>query len=1068
MANFHIYNPTQSLQTPTMGGVTPVSVYVDSEKGVLPWVYETPGGVVSQPNPVASVQATVPDAPILVSAIGANVSIILFWIAPPDSGSAITDYRYTTDTGATKTYKTLGTTDTTATITTLSSSSATLVNGTSYTVSIIAINSIGTSIASESRTASPAITAPTPPTLVSATAGNQSITLTWTAPTSDGGSAIVSYRYTTDGGTTYAVLKTGAPAATTITTNSAGANLINGTAYTIAIVAVNGVPLTSGASNTRTATPVAGPGAPTLDSATGGNQSITLVWTAPGSTGGSPIADYKYSSDGGTSYKSLGTTGTTATITTLSGSSAPLVNGTTYPITIVAVNGFQITGPPSLSRTATPVGAPGAPTFDSATGGNGSITLAWTAPTSDGGSAIVSYRYTTDGGTTYAVLKTGAPAPTAITTNSAGAALVNGTAYTIAIVAVNGVPLTSGASNTRTATPTGSITAPGAPFLYSARGGDQSITLEWTPPSDGGSPITGYLYTTDTGATKTYRQLATGPATTATITLDSGGTALVNGTSYTISIVAVNIAGPGTASNTQIVSPVPISTMVLKISVSAGDLSAMPIRLSLDFNPGQSVTVDWGDSTPIVSWTTAPTHTYGGSASDYTLTITGTAGSFFGLQNQSNDTVQLVSLTSWLLSLESLNSVFRNQLGNFTVPAVLPPNVFNLGNMFQGATAFNQYIGSWNTTGVISMVYMFEGATSFNQDISSWDTAAVDSMSFMFSGATAFNNGAVTLSESKPLNSWNTAAVTNMNAMFDGATSFNQDISSWDTAAVTTMAAMFKGATAFNNFNQPLAKDGNKWNTAAVTDMAAMFEGAASFNQDISSWNTAAVTTMISMFTNATVFNNFNQPLTRDGNKWNTAAVIQMSSMFQGATAFNQPLNSWSTAAVVNMSSMFQGATAFNQPLNSWSTAAVVNMISMFQGATAFNSPPPSPSTATRNLSAMFNGATNFDQDISSWNTAAVTNMSIMFQSATKFNQPLIRSGTSWNTAAVTTMVSMFRGATTFNQNLSSWSLRNPLAARSIFASGAPIGLAANYGNWPAFTATQGGAAITNRNYYTT
>jgi surface protein len=51
-----------------------------------------------------------------------------------------------------------------------------------------------------------------------------------------------------------------------------------------------------------------------------------------------------------------------------------------------------------------------------------------------------------------------------------------------------------------------------------------------------------------------------------------------------------------------------------------------------------------------------------------------------------------------------------------------------MGGMFFGATAFNQYIGNWNTAKVIDMYSMFFKATAFNQDLGNWKIADSNNM----------------------------------------------------------------------------------------------------------------------------------------------------------------------------------------------------------------------------------------------------------------------------------------------------------------------------------------------------
>src|SRR5262249_56513360 len=70
---------------------------------------------------------------------------------------------------------------------------------------------------------------------------------------------------------------------------------VNGTTYFYKVSAVNSVG-EGGQSNELSATPsqpATVPGAPTLNTATGGNASVVLTWSAPGSNGGAASTGYK-------------------------------------------------------------------------------------------------------------------------------------------------------------------------------------------------------------------------------------------------------------------------------------------------------------------------------------------------------------------------------------------------------------------------------------------------------------------------------------------------------------------------------------------------------------------------------------------------------------------------------------------------------------------------------------------------------------------------------------------------------------------------------------------------------
>ena len=260
---------------------------------------------------------------------------------------------------------------------------------------------------------------PGPPTNVVATASNASASVTWKAPTSDGGAPITAYTATS------------APGGKTCSTNGATSctvsGLSNGTSYTFTVKAINSAGTGPASAPSNAVTPVAAatpPGAPTNVVATAGNASASVTWKAPASDGGAPITAYTVTSAPG--GKTCATSG--ATSCTVSG----LTNGTAYTFTVKATNSAG-TGPASAaSAPVTPVAAvtvPGAPTNVVATAGNASASVTWKAPASDGGSAITGYTATSSPGNK-TCSTTGA-------TSCTVSGLTNGTAYTFTVKATN-------------------------------------------------------------------------------------------------------------------------------------------------------------------------------------------------------------------------------------------------------------------------------------------------------------------------------------------------------------------------------------------------------------------------------------------------------------------------------------------------------------------------------------------------------------------------------------------------------------------------------------------------------
>jgi predicted phage tail protein len=389
---------------------------------------------------------------------------------------------------------------------------------------------------------------PGPPTGLAGTPGNGQVTLSWNAPASDGGAAIIGYDVylgTTSRGESASPVNSGLITGTSYTVSG----LKNGTTYYFTADAVNGANLHSGPSAEASATPVTAPGAPTGLTASAGNAQVSLSWKAPGSDGGAAVTGYRI-------YQGTGTkpaASVTGTSTTVEG----LTNGTTYSFTVTAVNQAG-EGPGSGPASATPkagVSKPGSPNGLAASPGDGQVTLSWTAPGSDGGTSISGYeiyRGTSPGGESSAPVNASLVAGTSYTVTG----LANGTTYYFTVAAVNTAKLQGAKSGEASATPvaagvsasasaTGHApgspsagTAAAAPTGLTATPGNAEVGLSWTAPvTAGGPPASYHVYEgTSPGFTLGTPVMST-TSTTATVT------GLTNGTTYYFVVTAVDASG---------------------------------------------------------------------------------------------------------------------------------------------------------------------------------------------------------------------------------------------------------------------------------------------------------------------------------------------------------------------------------------------------------------------------------------------------------------------------------------------------------------------------------------------
>lgn len=172
-------------------------------------------------------------------------------------------------------------------------------------------------------------TAPGAPAAPGVSAAGQALTVTWSAPASPGSSAVSSWRlrHSADGGTTWTTI----PGVTSPATLS---GLAPATTYAVQVAARNATgwgPWSASGTGTTAATVPAAPAAPAVTTAGAG--AVGVSWSAPASTGGSPVTghDLRHSADGGSTW------------TTVSGVSAPaalsgLAAGTAYQVQVRAIN----------------------------------------------------------------------------------------------------------------------------------------------------------------------------------------------------------------------------------------------------------------------------------------------------------------------------------------------------------------------------------------------------------------------------------------------------------------------------------------------------------------------------------------------------------------------------------------------------------------------------------------------------------------------------------------------------------------------------------------------------------
>ena len=366
------------------------------------------------------------------------------------------------------------------------------------------------------------------------------ITLTWTAPASNGGSTITGYTILkSSDDITFTAVTTTSNLTYTDTVASAGT-------WYYKINAINLVGTSANSNSVNIATPTV----PVSDSSVSltiinpnpSPLTFTVIFIAPSSNGGSAITGYNlFSSPDNITYTQVASAVTAPQTVTVA-------NAGTWYFKSQSINNVGTSAQGSAVSLATPT-IPSAPISPTSVIANinstpYAVTVSWNLPASNGGSAITGYniyRQTGAGGfsliTNTNLLTILNTVPSAINQD-----------YTFKIYAVNNVGESSNFATTTITT----YDVPDAPILSFESG---TTSISWTVPSSDAT-ITSY---------KIYRDSVYLVSTNAGVTSYTDWSPITFGNSYAYEVKAVSIIGDGISSNSITTTPeVLISGMIIK------------------------------------------------------------------------------------------------------------------------------------------------------------------------------------------------------------------------------------------------------------------------------------------------------------------------------------------------------------------------------------------------------------------------------------------------------------------------------------------------------------------------
>lgn len=470
--------------------------------------------------------------------------------------------------------------------------------------------------------------------------------------------------------------------------------------------------------------------------------------------------------------------------------------------------------------------------------------------------------------------------------------------------------------------------------------------------------------------------------------------------------------------------------------------------MKLDSNYNYNFIIDWGDSTPVETVTTAGTisHQYSGPATEVTIKITGELPAFKSSVIDPTDRVALITFIAPIMGVDYATAAAA--FAGYTTPqisellaaagisAIIPPfnsklidiihfgelGLQNLDNAFQ-AQSLLTHVGPGDLSSVTSMNGAFSNSgvpSSITFETTGWKLDNVVSAESAFSGI-IFNASSdlsgITFS-SKLQNASSMLARTKGNLTTAAL---------WNLSGLTTMKSFFYYAE-LTNLNT------TNWNIQNVIDFQYAFSSfkCTTCNYSGIHLNSKATTT-------EHMFNSYSGPELLVLPSFDMSEVQSSAGMFQ-----NLDLNLFPNSSQIvvtsknkNISAMFRFSKNLQLDTSTWNTSNVENFSELFYGfdsdMTNVNTTGIQVTAKATNLAGMFRQAENLILDTSSWDTDNVQDFSYMFT--------WVDSMASVNTSGIrvsenaTNLEGMFAFAKdlTLNTSTSEWDTTSVVNMNSLF-----------------------------------